>query len=114
MYGFHASAAPPVRDLFSYYSLAQIYRVDTLIGPLPQSWSLATEVSFYVFLPVWAALIRLRKGDLVTRLRAELVGIAALFVVSLAFKWWVLSSGSSDANKGMLLTWLPGIVVHSS
>jgi peptidoglycan/LPS O-acetylase OafA/YrhL len=107
VYGFHASTGPPVHELFAYYSLAQIYRVNTLIGPLPQSWSLATEVSFYVFLPIWAALIRLRKGDLRTRLRAELVGIAALFVVSFVFKWWVLASGSGDGNKGMLLTWLP-------
>jgi peptidoglycan/LPS O-acetylase OafA/YrhL len=64
-------------------------------------------VSFYVFLPLWAALLRLNKGSVVSRLRTELSGLAALIVFSLVFKWWVLRSNFGDGTKGMLLTWLP-------
>ncbi len=53
-----------------------------LIG-LPPAWSLVVEVSFYAFLPIYAALI----GAVATRGRAllvELAGLAGLAVVGLA------------------------------
>jgi peptidoglycan/LPS O-acetylase OafA/YrhL len=110
VYGFHAAAAPHGHEFFLFLGLLQIYSIKTLFGPLPQTWSLATEVSFYVFLPLWAALIRAWGGDSTARLRRELIGLAVLCAASFAFKWSVLSSHTSDGKKGQALTWLPARV----
>jgi peptidoglycan/LPS O-acetylase OafA/YrhL len=108
VYGFHAGATPPAAHLPLYLGLVQIYNVNTLIGPLPQSWSLATEISFYVFLPLWAALLRRAPATgVAARMRWEITGLGALCAASLVFKWAVLVSGAGDGTKGMLLTWLP-------
>jgi peptidoglycan/LPS O-acetylase OafA/YrhL len=51
-------ANPPLRDWLLHASLLQIYVSDAWISSFGQSWSLATEISFYAVLPV--AVIALR------------------------------------------------------
>ncbi len=53
-----------------------------LVG-IPPAWSLVVEVTFYAFLPLYAALVGLL-GRRVPALRAELIGIGALLVIGLA------------------------------
>jgi peptidoglycan/LPS O-acetylase OafA/YrhL len=73
-----------------YFGVAHIYDTHTLEVPaMPQAWSLCVEVSFYVFLPLYAALMRRIAGGL----RTELIGATALFFLGLAYKLWTLPKG---------------------
>lgn len=64
-------------------SLAQTYvHINPFVDGLPPAWSLVVEISFYLFLPFYAALI----GVLVRKWRplaVELVGLAGLFVIGM-------------------------------
>ncbi|HEX9995064.1 MAG TPA: acyltransferase [Acidimicrobiales bacterium] len=82
--------------------LFQIYSVDHFFDGLVQAWSLCTEVSFYVFLPVWAALLARVGGTVARRTRAQVAGLAVLVVASLAFKVVLLAL---DTSLGY--AWLP-------
>lgn len=100
-----------LRDLIIYYGFLQIYWNDTVVGGLQQAWSLATEASFYVFLPLWAALLRrlTRAGESRdSMLRTELFGLAVLGLVGLGFRYAVVSSlpPGNTAVDGRL-DWLP-------
>jgi peptidoglycan/LPS O-acetylase OafA/YrhL len=73
-----------------YFGFAHIYDTQTLdIKAMPQAWTLCVEVSFYVFLPLYAALLRRIAGGL----RTELIGAAVLFCLGLAYKLWVFTMG---------------------
>jgi peptidoglycan/LPS O-acetylase OafA/YrhL len=73
-----------------YFGFAHIYDTQTLdIKAMPQAWTLCVEVSFYVFLPLYAALLRRITGGL----RTELIGAAVLFCLGLAYKLWVFTMG---------------------
>ncbi|MGZ4268969.1 MAG: acyltransferase family protein [Solirubrobacteraceae bacterium] len=76
--------------LWTYFGFAQTWREPTIGGGLTQAWTLCIEVVFYAFLPVWAWLMR-RTGR---SLRAEVIGLSALFAISVAWKIAVLASGS--------------------
>ncbi|MBV8952144.1 MAG: acyltransferase [Actinobacteria bacterium] len=92
-----------------WFGLVHIYSQRHAFGPLVQSWTLATEVSFYVFLPIWAWLVRRGADGRTTsaRLRREMAGLGLLVVVSVAWKAFVLSYGFSDGRIGQLKMWLP-------
>ena len=67
--------------------LIQVYQPDQFFRGITQSWTLAVEISFYVFLPVYAWAIRRLaatrpRGE---KLRVEAVGLGVLFVIGLAF-----------------------------
>jgi peptidoglycan/LPS O-acetylase OafA/YrhL len=64
-------------------SLTQTYvHINPFVDGLPPAWSLVVEVSFYAFLPVYAAVIgaRARRSR---ALAVELTGLAVLFAVGL-------------------------------
>jgi peptidoglycan/LPS O-acetylase OafA/YrhL len=100
-----ASFGSPGQALL-HLSLLHIYSPTTVLqGPILQSWTLGTEVSFYLFLPVYAAVI----GWIVTRVRrvlaVELAGVVALYAISVAWQLMILAApGRLD---GMYMTWLP-------
>ena len=85
-------------NAWRYYGFVHVYDSDTaLFLTLPQSWSLCVEVAFYVFLPFWAAALRrIPAAGPRARLRAELIGVAALFAGSVAYKLWVLGKGPAQ------------------
>jgi peptidoglycan/LPS O-acetylase OafA/YrhL len=44
-------------DWWVYYGFGQDYQADTVFRGIPPAWSLATEVTFYAFLPLYALLL---------------------------------------------------------
>src|ERR1700710_2312914 len=72
------------RSIFEYFFLIHLYDTGGAVlngahtfralGGISQSWTLVVEVSFYIFLPCYAALLRrLGKGrDIASRFRVEL------------------------------------------
>ncbi len=85
-----------------FYSLTQIYWGDTALGGLPQAWSLCTEVSFYLVLPAWAALVARVGGTPDRRRRAHLVGCLVWYVGGLAFR-----AALRAGDHALGYAWLP-------
>ncbi|MCU1455743.1 MAG: acyltransferase 3 [Acidimicrobiales bacterium] len=84
------------------YGFGQVYWGDTVFGGLTQAWSLCTEVTFYLFLPLWAVLLRRVRGSTAARLRVEYLGCALLYVLGLAFRWQLRAGGHAIGYA-----WLP-------
>ncbi|MEI2655211.1 MAG: acyltransferase [Microthrixaceae bacterium] len=111
---------PSVAKLLSYVGLVHIYRPATAIGPITQSWSLATELSFYLLVPVWfwacrRVLDRFGVSGRERRLRWMGLALVGWVVVALAWRAGVVAAtdtfdytkaGAVDV-RGALLTWLP-------
>lgn len=103
--------APPFREPHSVVAhalLLQVYDGDQVVGgPVQQSWTLATEVAFYAFLPCWAWLLARRSRSPRDQLRLEVGGVALLWLGSMALKVAALASGMSAQRFGQVNTWLP-------
>lgn len=92
----------------AHYLLLQIYDLNQLVGgPIQQAWSLATEVAFYVFVPMWAWAMARPWWRRWSQLRVELAGLAVLFVGSTAANYALVVIGVSDGRFAQLGTWLP-------
>lgn len=96
---------PSAGGLVAHYTLTHVYFREHVLGPVQQSWTLATEVSFYLFLPVYAWLLGKVAGSVRDKLRHELWGVAALYAVSVGFRLLVELRDWEPA--GMYKTWLP-------
>ncbi len=88
--------------------LVHIHWPDQVLGPMPQAWSLATEVSFYAALPFIARVARPLLSD---RTRVERRNALYVFTLlgaigSIAFRVVVLSIESRWSGSAVL--WLPG------
>lgn len=103
---------------WKYYLLLQIYSPYLGQGGISQSWSVATEVSFYVMVPLWSLGVRAlcRRGPASLRLLMGVVG--GVFALGYLSRWWfshntTLSVASSTLIPGgvslraMSFTWLP-------
>lgn len=112
--------APSVARLLSYAGLVHIYRPSTAIGPITQSWSLATELSFYLLVPIWfwgCRRVLDRRGVTGRERRLRWMGAALVGWIVAAFAWRagvVAVTGTYDYTRvgaidvrGALLTWLP-------
>lgn len=99
-----------VRDIVTYYGLLQIYDTHRFLGAIPQAWTLCTEVSFYLFLPGYAWLLRTigRGRTLEARLRLELLGAAALIGVCYAYRAAVYTIDGRHPVGRIATHWLPG------
>ena len=108
-------------DAAFYYGFAQIYDSHHILGGLSPAWSLDTEVAFYLFVPVWAALT-MRAAQRATtrdqRFRAQLYGVAFLYAVSFVWRLWVMSPlfgsgftvGPFHVADGCANVWLPAML----
>jgi peptidoglycan/LPS O-acetylase OafA/YrhL len=108
------------RSIFEYFFLIHLYdptsavvagqHVWRALGGISQSWTLVVEISFYLFLPLYAALLR-RMGagrDRDSRLRLELAMLAVLYTVSILWRaevYWGVPHTSAFAFLGNF--WLP-------
>jgi peptidoglycan/LPS O-acetylase OafA/YrhL/4-amino-4-deoxy-L-arabinose transferase-like glycosyltransferase len=94
-------------DLAKYLTLTHIYSADTLVGPIPVSWALATGVSFCVFVPLFAAVQRrLPASSEAQRVRYQWLGLAAMVVVALAFRTWLVSLDVTTTGPGAAVSQL--------
>jgi peptidoglycan/LPS O-acetylase OafA/YrhL/4-amino-4-deoxy-L-arabinose transferase-like glycosyltransferase len=106
VYIFGFSPFTSTKDAFLHLGLVHIYDPGTVLqGPILQSWTLGTELSFYLFLPIYAAVVGWIALHVRNRLRLELLGVAALYGVSLA--WQLIVLASPGRLDGMYMTWLP-------
>ncbi|MDQ2678578.1 MAG: acyltransferase [Actinomycetota bacterium] len=95
-------------SIVAHFLLLQVYDSQQLVGgPIQQSWSLATEVAFYVFVPCWAWLMSLKQRTPERQVRVEIISLVALFVVSMLANLWLVRIGVADSTFAQLGTWLP-------
>ncbi|HUI03421.1 MAG TPA: acyltransferase [Acidimicrobiales bacterium] len=90
-YVLHVVTLSGWQGAVSHYGFAQIYiptQIFTGIGP---SWSLCTEMSFYLFVPLYAAVVAGGERDPGRMVRRELVGLGTLVAVSFGFRAWALN-----------------------
>lgn len=94
-------------DWWRYYLFLQIYDRYTVLGGIVQAWSLCTEISFYLLVPLWAAVLArlVRSGDAARALRLHLAGCAVLWCSAFAFRWGV--PRWAPGQRGLAFNWLP-------
>jgi peptidoglycan/LPS O-acetylase OafA/YrhL len=106
-YVLHADTiSPGIGALAVYLGFAQIYVPHLAVSGISQAWSLCTEMSFYLMLPLWAMMLGRRARETGDQLKVELAGLGALVGVGLAYRFIVL-----QAHGELALTmpnWLPG------
>jgi len=90
-----------------YYGFAQIYFPKVVLTGVSQAWSLNTEISFYIFLPLYAAVVALRRSRRsdARQLLYELLGVAVLIGISLGFRTWLFHQHTLEAH--VMPIWLP-------
>jgi peptidoglycan/LPS O-acetylase OafA/YrhL/4-amino-4-deoxy-L-arabinose transferase-like glycosyltransferase len=96
------------RGFVIYYGLLQIYFPKYLEGGISQAWSLCTEISFYLFLPLYAWALR----GVARRLRQSLIavevsGLVALYGGAMLWRYLVVSSTHHSSVITDSLDWLP-------
>lgn len=114
------AARPSWPQIVADFLLVHPFRPEWAIGPITQSWSLATELSFYAFVPLWFWACRAwcdRRGTCDARRRTRLlvVGLVGWVLVALAWRVgvvavtdrYVLGTPGAVDTRGALLTWLP-------
>jgi peptidoglycan/LPS O-acetylase OafA/YrhL len=101
----------------TYFGFAQIYRGSTIAAGDPPAWTLGLELSFYLFLPVWALAVHAlssRAGpDLRGRLRIQVLGVGGLWLFSMAYKAVLMKTGAVPVIPGSplpALVTLPGYI----
>ena len=109
------------RDYLSWIFLLQIYRTPgnwkgpamhnafgSIGFPLGPAWTLAIEVSFYVFLPIFAALVAVvsRRLGPQGRWRLQVGVLSGLFLGSLALRF-ILDLSMSITEATFVTRWLP-------
>jgi peptidoglycan/LPS O-acetylase OafA/YrhL len=88
--GIVGATLPGFEDVFSrkgivaYFGFLQIYNPSTASGGINPAWTLCVELTFYAFLPLWAAAVRRFSPG--RSLRPELIGLGLLFWASIAFQ----------------------------
>ena len=90
------------------FGFVQTYSRAYFFRGITAAWSLCTEVTYYLFLPVYARVLTRRRRKAEAQVRAELVGAAALVGASLAFRVAVITLEPSGWN--LMLNWLPGML----
>jgi peptidoglycan/LPS O-acetylase OafA/YrhL len=106
-YVLHADQVRPGwGSLAIYLGFAQIYSPYHALSGITQAWSLCTEMTFYLMLPLWAALVGRRRRTPESQLRAELAGLVVLTALSFGYRIWVLQWPTREALT--MPNWLPG------
>jgi peptidoglycan/LPS O-acetylase OafA/YrhL len=92
-------------SLAIYLGFAQIYSPSHVLTGITQAWSLCTEMSFYLALPLWGVLMGRRRRAPDAQLMVELAGLAVLTATSFVFRTWVLQWHTREAAT--MVNWLP-------
>ncbi len=94
----------------SHYLFAQIYIPAQALGGITQAWTLSVEMSFYLLLPLYALYIGRNAARRTPnqRLVREVSFLLVLVVISLAWRFWVLSNQlGHGAVFSAMTVWLP-------
>ncbi|MFN8017786.1 MAG: acyltransferase [Acidimicrobiales bacterium] len=120
--GFSAAAvgetSVPFSQLLRFLTFTQVYWRDSLAGPFPQAWTLATEMAFYLFLPVLVLAVarrqRARGGDRRTRVRRQWLVLGGMVVAAQAYRLAMVlltapyrSGADARTSITQLGAWLP-------
>ncbi|HZQ58078.1 MAG TPA: acyltransferase family protein [Acidimicrobiales bacterium] len=102
------TVSPPIHSLRSiviYFGFLQIYFSNYVLHGISAAWTLCVEMSFYLFLPLYGAVLAAftRRGR--DRVRTEIIGLAVLVAISEVWKI-VLFAHKSGQQTGAG-TWLP-------
>ena len=83
-----------------HFSFTQVYNREDLLTGVGHTWTLAVEVTFYIFLPVWAFLLRRLPRGASDRqfVLSEALPLVAIFGVAL---WWNITQ--VERIKGLVL-----------
>ncbi len=91
-----------------YYLLVHVYgNLNEARAALSQAWTLAVEITFYLFLPLFAYALRAsgRARSAAARVRLQLVVLAAMYVASTGFRVWCFYGTGRVHEVGQY--WLP-------
>ncbi len=91
VFGFGRGGFNTAGDFVTYFGLTQIYDTTRYFYGVNQAWSLATEISFYLFLPLYAFVIRtIARRQPKRKMRVEAYGLMALVAVCVGWRlaWW--------------------------
>ena len=103
-YGFHSvSLGPGWQGVVTHYLFLQIYFPTQAVHGIPQAWSLCTEMTFYLFLPLYATLVAARRATQERQMAREVVGIVVLIAVSIGFRYWFLHIPLTTVKNGHLV-----------
>ncbi len=99
----------PSGFFFSFF-LLHVYHPDRAISGITQSWSLATEISFYVFMPLYASVVRrlTRQWTANQRALAMLASLICLYMFSVAFR--VIIHVLDPPFDNITPYWLPSLI----
>jgi peptidoglycan/LPS O-acetylase OafA/YrhL len=87
------------------YGFGQIYFPDEVFKGISQAWSLCTEMTFYLFLPLLAAAVAARRRSMRNQMVREMVVLATMVGISVGFRDWALRQHGHLA--GTMPDWLP-------
>ena len=102
-YVFHlVKMGPGFANVVVHYFFMQIYFNWSFSYGISQAWSLCTEMSFYLVLPAFAALVVARRKGSSNQLVRELIAVAAVYFLSCWFRWWYTNQSFWTASHGHL------------
>jgi len=87
IFGFQKGALHTPGDFLAYFGLTQIYDTTRFFYGVNQAWTLATEISFYLFIPVYAVVIRrvaARRPE--RRVKVEVLGLVTLVAICVVWR----------------------------
>ena len=93
-----------------HYLFLQIYFPDQVFFGISAAWSLCVEMTFYLFIPLYAVVVRAGRAARTPgqAMRRELAGLVGMVVVSYAWRTVVLSLQHPNGGYWALATtWLP-------
>jgi peptidoglycan/LPS O-acetylase OafA/YrhL len=101
---------PSAKSLLLYYALLHPYNVDNFFGPILSSYTLTTEISFYVFLPVYAFVIARTLGTTTpqVQVRREFAVLAGLVTAGVVYRAAVTAAHFDAPRTAQLQNILPG------
>jgi peptidoglycan/LPS O-acetylase OafA/YrhL len=105
-YVFGAIKTGGVSGAIFHFGFLQIYSHKHILTGIGQAWSLCTEMTFYLFIPLYAWLMRHTPRPPREQLRFELRGLAVLTAISFATRI-VIYTWAPTKLADIMPAWLP-------
>ena len=101
------------RAYASHYLFLQIYSPYQTLKGISAAWSLCVEMTFYLYIPLYAALIGWHRSSRTVgqRVRIELIGLVVMILISVTWRYTVLQFQHGHSSYWHLATiWLPAFL----